>query len=300
MFAVTILGNNSAVPAFDRHPTSQVVTLDGNNYLVDCGEGTQIQLINYKIRRSKISHIFISHLHGDHYFGLIGLINSLSLLSHQQELHVFGPSVLKEIIELQLKVADTQLCYPLHIYSITEPATLLDNEKLTVSCFRTHHRIECYGFVFKQKKQPRKLNPEKAKEYDVPSSFYDRLKNGEDYTRKDGELVKNEWVTTEATPGKTYAFCADTKYDERIIPHIQGADMIYHETTYLDNLRERAEARFHSTTKQAALIAKKAGVKKLLIGHFSSKYDTLEEFEQEAREVFSNTELALEGVAYTV
>jgi ribonuclease Z len=300
MFAVTILGNNSAVPAFDRHPTSQVVTLDGNNYLVDCGEGTQIQLINYKIRRSKISHIFISHLHGDHYFGLIGLINSFSLLSRLQELHIFAPPPLKEIIDLQLKVADTRLTYDLHIHAITGPATLLETEKLTVKCFRTNHRIECYGFSFSEKKLPRKLNPDKAKEYEIPASFYERLTNGEDYTRKDGTVIKNELVTYTAKPGKKYAFCADTKYDESLIPHIQGSDMIYHETTYLDNLWERAEARFHSTTKQAAALAKKAGVKKLLIGHFSSKYDTLEEFEQEAREVFENTELALEGVCYEV
>jgi ribonuclease Z len=300
MFAVTILGNNSAVPAFDRHPTSQVVTLDGNNYLVDCGEGTQIQLINYKIRRSKISHIFISHLHGDHYFGLIGLISSFSLLSRLQELHIFAPSPLKEIIDLQLKVADTRLTYDLHIHAITGPATLLETEKLTVKCFRTNHRIECYGFSFSEKKLPRKLNPDKAKEYEIPASFYERLTNGEDYIRKDGTVIKNELVTDTAKPGKKYAFCADTKYDESLIPHIQGSDMIYHETTYLDNLWERAEARFHSTTKQAAALAKKAGVKKLLIGHFSSKYDTLEEFEQEAREVFENTELALEGVCYEV
>lgn len=300
MLAVTILGNNSAVPAFNRHPTSQVVTQDGTNYLVDCGEGTQIQLINYKIRRSKISHIFISHLHGDHYFGLVGLINTLSLLSHQQPLHVFGPSPLREIIEMQLRVADTKICYPLHIYHINEAATLLDNDKLTVKCFRTNHRIECYGFSFQQKKKPRKLLPEKAKEYEIPSSFYDRLCKGEDYIKKDGSIIKNDLVTEPADPGAKYAFCADTKYDESILPHIQGFDMIYHETTYLDNLRERAELRFHSTTKQAAEMAQKAGVKKLLIGHFSSKYDTLEEFERESREVFENTELALEGVCYKV
>ena len=257
-------------------------------------------MINYKIRRSKISHIFISHLHGDHYFGLIGLINSFGLLSHQQELNVFGPSPLKEIIELQLKVADTKLPYQLNLHTITKPATLLDTEKLSVKCFRTNHRIECYGFLFAEKKPPRKLNPDKAKEYEIPQTFYDRLKAGEDYTQKDGTVIKNELVTEAAEPGKRYAFCADTKYDESLIPHIQGADMIYHETTYLDNLRERAENRFHSTTKQAAALAKKAGVKKLLIGHFSSKYDTLEEFEQEAREVFPNTDLALEGVAYNV
>lgn len=300
MFAVTILGNNSAVPAFDRHPTSQVVTLDGANYLVDCGEGTQIQLIRYKIRRSRISHIFISHLHGDHYFGLVGLISTLSLLGHQQVLHVFGPSPLREIIEMQLKVADTQLCFPLHIHHITGPSVLLDNEKLTVKCFPVNHRVECYGFAFQEKKQLRKLLPEKAREYEIPSVFYDRLTKGEDYLRKDGLLVKNELVTLPGEPGRSYAFCADTRYDESLIPHVAGFDMIYHETTYLDNFRDRAELRFHSTTRQAATLAQKAGVKKLLIGHFSSKYDTLEEFETEAREVFPDTEIAREGVCYEI
>jgi len=201
---------------------------------------------------------------------------------------------------MQLKVADTQLCFPLHIHHITEAATLLDNEKLTVKCFRTNHRVECYGFSFTQKKLPRKLLPEKAKEHEIPAVFYERLCKGEDYTKKDGELVKNEWVTEAAEAGKRYAFCADTKYDEAILPHIKGFDTIYNETTYLDNLCDRAELRFHSTTKQAATIAIKAGVKKLLIGHFSSKYDTLEEFEAEAKEVFPEAELALEGVCYEV
>ena len=300
MLAVTILGNNSAVPAFDRHPTSQVITLDGENFLVDCGEGTQIQMINYKIRRSRISNIFISHLHGDHYFGLVGLINSFSLLSHQQELHVFGPSPLQEIIEMQLRVADTKLCFPLHFHTISGAATLVDNEKVEIKCFPTNHRIECYGFSFREKREPRKLIIESAKENNIPLSFYERLKAGEDFITTSGQVIRNEWVTTEAPRGKFYAFCADTKYFEPMIEHIKDADMIYHETTYLDNLRERAENRFHSTSKQAALIAQKANVKKLLIGHFSSKYDTLEEFEMEAREVFPNTELALEGVAYKV
>jgi ribonuclease Z len=300
MLSVTILGNNSAVPAFDRHPTSQVVTLDGNNYLVDCGEGTQIQMIRYKIRRSKISHIFISHLHGDHYFGLVGLINTFGLLSHQQDLHVFGPSPLQEIIELQLKVAETNLPYKLHFHTISKEAVLVDNDRIKISCFRTNHRIECYGFVFEEKKKPRKLNPEKAIEYEIPSSFYERLRNGENYTHKDGRVIENEWVTTAAPKADKYSFCGDTKYDESIIPHIKGSDMIYHETTYLDNLRERAVERFHSTTKQAATIAKKAEVKKLLIGHFSSKYPDLNEFEIEAREVFENTDRALEGVTYQV
>ena len=202
MLAVTILGNNSAVPAFDRHPTSQVVVMEGEKFLVDCGEGTQIQLINYKIRRNKISHIFISHLHGDHYFGLVGLINTFNLLNHQQELNVYGPSPLQEIIELQLKVADTSISYPLHFHTITKEAILVDNDKVCVKCFRTNHRIECYGFSFTEKKLPRKLDPDKAKASGIPFTFFNELKKGLDFIKEDGSVVKNEWVTTEATKGK--------------------------------------------------------------------------------------------------
>ncbi len=300
MLAVTILGNNSAVPAFNRHPTSQVVTIDGNSFLVDCGEGTQNQMMEYKIRRSKISHIFISHLHGDHYFGLIGLLNSFGLLNRQQDLHLFGPAPLQEILDIQLKVADTVLPFKFCFHPILKEGILVDEEKFSIGCFPTDHHIECYGFTFMEKKRARRLLPEKVREWEIPSHFYERLTQGEDYIRKDGSIIKNEWVTEEGAKGKVYAFCADTKYDERIIPHIKSADLVYHETTYLNNLTERATARYHSTTGQAALIAKKAAVKKLLIGHFSSKYDSLDEFENEASAVFENTELALEGVTYRV
>jgi ribonuclease Z len=300
MLSVTILGNNSAVPAFDRHPTSQVVTLDGNNYLVDCGEGTQIQMIRYKIRRGKISHIFISHLHGDHYFGLVGLITSFGLLNHQQDLHVFGPSPLQEIIELQLRVAKTVLPFNLYFHTISKEGLLVEDSKIEVSCFKTNHRIECYGFAFREKKKPRKIDLEKVQAAGIPLSFYKKLEEGVDYTTKEDVLIKNETVTTAAPKGKSYVFCADTKYDEALLDHIQDADMIYHETTYLDHLKERAIERFHSTSSQAALIAKKGKVKKLLIGHFSSKYHDLTEFETEARSVFQNTEVAMEGVTYQV
>ena len=300
MLAVTILGNNSAVPAFDRHPTSQVVTIDGMQFLVDCGEGTQIQMINYKIRRGKISHIFISHLHGDHYFGLIGLINSFGLLGHLQELHVFGPAPLQEIIEIQLRVAETRLCYPIHFHTISGEAVLVDNDHVQVSCFPTQHRIECYGFLFRQKKKPRRLMLDAVRQNNIPVHFYEQLKMGEDFVTSDGEVIRNEWLTAAAPKGKSYAYCADTRYNESMIPFITGADLIYHETTYLDNLRDRAFERFHSTTVQAAMIAEKAGAKKLLVGHFSSKYDTLEEFENETRAIFPNTDIAKEGVTYRV
>lgn len=298
MLSVTILGNNSAVPAFNRHPTSQVVSHDGNNYLVDCGEGTQIQMIRYKIRRGKISHIFISHLHGDHYFGLVGLINTFSLLNHKQELHVYGPAPLQQIIEMQLKVADNKLSYPLHFHTLTEPAVLVDDDKIKISCFRTDHRIECYGFLFEEKIMKRKLLIEKIRKLEIPVSFYSSLQAGLDYITPRGKVIYNDSVTASPGKGKKYAFCADTRYDERLLPILYDADLIYHEATYLDNMREKAQERYHSTSKQAAEIARKAMVKKLLIGHFSSKYATLEQFLQEAKEVFPNTELATEGVTY--
>ncbi len=300
MLSVTILGNNSAVPAFNRHPTSQVVTQDGVNYLVDCGEGTQIQMIKYKIRRGKIAHIFISHLHGDHYFGLVGLINTFNLLSHKQELHVYGPAPLQQIIEMQLQVADTAMCYPLHFHTLTGNGVLLDNDKIKVSCFRTDHRIECYGFLFEEKEGKRKLLIDKVKKLRIPVSFYSSLQEGRDYITPRGEVIKNDSVTTAPERGKKYAYCADTRYDESIIQHIYGCDMIYHETTYLDNMQEKAFDRFHSTTRQAAEIARRAMVNKLLIGHFSSKYSTLDPFLAEARQVFPQPDLALEGNTYEV
>lgn len=300
MFAVTILGNNSAVPAFGRHPTSQALTMAGHIFLIDCGEGTQIQLLKYKMRRSKISHIFISHLHGDHYFGLIGLINSLALLGRQQELTIVAPKPLQEIIELQLRVAHTTLCFPLSFITVSENAKLFTVEGVEVSCFKTDHRIECYGYVFKEVEKLRKLNIDAAKAAEVPVSFYHKLKKGADYVTPNGSIVKNELLTYPSENAKMYAYCADTRYDENIIPYIKNANLIYHETTYLDAFAEIAKARFHSTTKQAGKLAKLAGVKKLLIGHFSSRYDSIEDFETETREVFPNTDLALEGVSYLI
>lgn len=300
MLSVTILGNNSAVPAFNRHPTSQVVTQDGNSFLVDCGEGTQIQMIKYKVHRGKISHIFISHLHGDHYYGLIGLLNTFGLLSHKQELHVYGPEPLQQIIEMQLNVTENVLPFPIHFHTLTDNATLVDNDKIRIKCFRTNHRILCFGFSFEEKVMKRKLLIDRVRKYDIPVTFYSSLQNGLDYITPKGDVILNDTVTTAPERGRKYAFCADTKYDESIIEHIQGADMIYHETTYLDNMRDKAAERFHCTTCQAATIALKANVHKLLIGHFSSKYSTLDQFLIEAKSVFDNTELALEGNTYEV
>ncbi len=300
MLAVTILGNNSAIPAFDRHPTAQVITLDDHLFLVDCGEGTQSQMNKYKIRRSRINHIFISHLHGDHYFGLIGLLTSMGLLGRHQDLHLFGPAALKDILDLQLRVADTQLPFNLIFHPLTEEGVLVKDSRFQIECFLVFHRIECWGFIFRQVRPPRRVNPEKSRIAGVPSSFFDRLKWGEDYENKEGVLIPNESVTDPGPLPKSYAYSADTIFHPDLAAKVKGLDMLYHETTYLKDLEERAAKRFHCTTVQAATIAKMAGVKQLLIGHFSSKYDKLDEFESQAREVFSNSYLALEGVSYLV
>ena len=300
MLALTILGNNSAIPAFDRNPTAQVLQTPEESFLIDCGEGTQMQLSKYKIKRSKINHIFISHLHGDHYFGLIGLLTSMSLLNRSQELHLHAPPQLEQLITLQLNFAATHLSYPLHFHALKDEVIIAETNKMTVACFRVQHRIDCWGFLFRQKKNPRKLDAERAKIYEIPAAFYEKLQQGEDYVTKKGTIVPNEEVTTTAPKPKSYAYCADTIYDESLAEKVKEVDLLYHETTYLKDLQERAAARFHSTTVQAGAIAKIAGVKRLLIGHFSSKYESLDEFLKETTTVFENTELAIEGCCYII
>jgi ribonuclease Z len=300
MFGVTILGNNSALPAYDRHPTAQVVTLDQFQFLVDCGEGTQMQLARYKIRRSRINHIFISHLHGDHYFGLPGLITSMGLLGRDTDLHIFAPLQLKAIIDAMLLAADTQLSYNLYFHALDKEGILVDDPKFTVETFKVYHRIECWGFIFREKKKPRKIIKEAIADHNLPSGHFERLKMGEDVTTVSGEVLLNSMVTTANTPAASYAYCADTLFHTNVADKAKGVTMMYHETTYLKGLEERAFARFHSTTAQAAEIAVKANVQTLLIGHFSSKYELLDAFLEETREIFPATSLAIEGVTYRI
>ena len=300
MFGVTILGNNSALPAYDRHPTAQIVTLNDQLFLIDCGEGTQMQLSRYRVRRSKISHIFISHLHGDHYFGLPGLLTSFSLMNREQDLHLHAPAPLKQILDLQFAIADTRFSYKIHFHPLTENGLTVDDEKFSVETFKMYHRIECWGFVIREKKKPRKIDPERIAGKDIPSYFYERLKSGEDYTTKTGEVISNESVTIANIAPKSYAFCGDTIYNETICSKLNNISLLYHEATFLKDQEERAASRFHTTTVQAARIAQIAKAKNLLIGHFSSKYETLDAFLTETSEVFPDTQLALEGVTYIV
>ena len=300
MLALTILGNNSAIPAFGRNPTAQILQTQEDFFLIDCGEGTQLQMSKLKIRRSKISHIFISHMHGDHYFGLIGLLTSMSLLSRTQDLHLHAPPLLKEIIDLQLSAANTTLNYKVHFHPLDEEGIIANTNKISVECFKVKHRIECWGFLFREIKKPRSINPDRVRSYEVPAAFYEQLQKGADYVTKKGTIIPNEELTTAATRPRSYAYCADTIYDVSLAEKIKEVDLMYHEATYLKDQHVRAAERFHSTTIQAAAIAKKAGVKKLLIGHFSSKYELLDEFLSEAKEVFEQTELALEGLCFKI
>jgi len=300
LLSVTILGNNSAVPAHNRHPTAQVLQTLDHTFLIDCGEGTQMQMGVYKIRRSKINHIFISHLHGDHYFGLIGLLTSFGLNHRTNDLHIYSPEALKEIIDLQLNISNVNLPYTLHFHNLENEEIIFEDKKIIVECFKVLHRIECWGFLFREKKNLRKIDPEKIKKYNIPSSFYESLHEGKDFIADDNEVIKNELLTTEVTPPKSYAYCADTSYFEPIVEKIKRVDLLYHESTYLHDLEEKAASRFHSTAKQAAMIAKKAGVKRLLLGHFSSMYENLDAFKMEACKVFENTDLAEEGICYFV
>jgi ribonuclease Z len=300
MQALTILGNNSAIPAFGRSPTAQVLQLQEESFLIDCGEGTQMQMARYKIRRSKITNIFISHLHGDHYFGLIGLVTSMSLMGRTQALHIYGPAPLEEIIYVQLRAAGTQICYPLYFHAITGAGEIMVGNKVKVLAFPVQHRIACWGFLFRQIKNPRKIDAERIRSYEIPASFYDKLQKGEDYITQKGTLIPNAEVTVAASPAKSYAYCADTLYDESLVNIVKGVDLLYHETTYLKGNEAKAAERYHSTTEQAATIAQKAEVKKLLIGHFSAKYELLDDFLTESSAVFANTALALEGSCFPI
>ncbi len=300
-FEVTILGNNSAIPAHGRHPTSQVVQIHEHFFLVDCGEGTQMQLAKYKIRKNKFDHIFISHLHGDHYFGLIGLITSYHLMHRERPLHVHGPKGLLDIINLQLAVSNTTLYYELIFHEVKSELVnvLLETDEYSISSFPVKHRIPTHGFLFKEKIGLRKINPDKISELNFPFQIIAELKKGND-CEWEGKLLKsNEWTLPPVAP-HSYAFCADTVYHEELKQYIAGCDVIYHEATFMEESSERAIITFHSTARQAAAMGKAIGVKKLLIGHFSAKYDNLLPLLAEAKEIFSETELAIEGQVFSI
>ncbi len=302
VFKVTILGSNSAIPTIRRNPTAQVVNHNERLFLVDCAEGTQIQLRRYRIRMQRIHHIFISHLHGDHFFGLIGLISSMHLLGRKKDLHIYGPPPLKDILDLQLSASMTELGYTMNFHAIDpdEHQLIYEDEKLTISTIPLNHRIPTCGFLFSEKQGRKRLKKDVLKALEVPVDQFLAIKDGADYTDPSGKVHSNSELTHEPSVPRAYAYCSDTGYYEPVIPLVEGADLLYHEATFMNDKADAAAEKFHSTAAQAATIAKKAGVKKLIIGHYSTRYDSLDEILAEAREVFPDTEAAVDGKAFDV
>ncbi|MDQ1138939.1 ribonuclease Z [Pedobacter agri] len=294
-FEVTILGSSSATPVFNRNPSAQLLNCNEKFYLIDCGEGTQQQLTKYNLKAARIDYIFISHLHGDHYFGLIGLLSSLHLNGRVKPMQIFGPKPLLEILEIQFKYSDTTLRYPLEFFPVEadESRQIFENQDLIVKTVVLNHRIPTTGFIFQQKNRQRKLIKEKTD--NIPMVYYTALKKGMDVELPTGEILKSEDYTTPADPPRSYAYCSDTKFDERYFETIKGCDTLYHEATFMHDLLDRANETHHTTALQAGEIAKINGIKKLLIGHFSSRYKTLQMLLEEAQSAFDNTDLAVEG-----
>ncbi len=294
-FEVTILGSSSATPVFNRNPSAQLLNCNEKYYLIDCGEGTQQQLTKYNLKAARIDYIFISHLHGDHYFGLIGLLSSLHLNGRVKPMQIFGPKPLLEILEIQFKYSDTVLRYPIEFFPIEadESRQIFENSDLTVKTIVLNHRIPTTGFIFQQKKRQRKLIKDKTDE--VPMAYYTALKKGIDVELPNGDILRSEDYTTEADAPRCYAYCSDTLFDESYFAAIKDCDTLYHEATFMHDLLDRAKETHHTTALQAGEVAKINGVKKLLIGHFSSRYKTLQMLLEEAQSVFENTELAVEG-----
>ena len=301
-FEVTILGSSSATPTLNRNPTAQLLNYSDQLYLIDCGEGTQMRLNHLGIKKAKINHIFISHLHGDHYLGLIGLLSSLHLAGRQMPMHLFGPAPLKEIIDIQLKHSKTRLQYEL-IFKATDPKNpllLYENENLLVKSFPLRHKIDTTGFIFKEKPRPRKIDGHMVDEMKVPLDYRPLLKKGLDYIDKHGNTIPNKELTIDPEKSRSYAFCSDTSYYEPVIENVMGCDLLYHEATFMEDMRERAKLTRHSTAKDAASIAKQAQVEQLLIGHFSARYKDFNPLLNEAKEVFPNTLVAEEGQSFPI
>jgi ribonuclease Z len=298
---LTILGCYAATPRTFTNPTSQVLEIGGRLFLIDCGEGTQVQLRKNKIKFSKINDIFISHLHGDHVFGLVGLVSTFMLLSRTEPLRIHGPKGIKEIITLQLRLSKSWTTYELHFHELESdlPQTLYEDEKIIVRTIPLKHRIYTNGFLFREKKGVRKLNLEAVQQYGIDTCYYRNVVLGKDITLDDGTVIDNDLLTFEPIPPKSYAFCSDTVYDETIVPYINNVDVLYHESTFLDSEQVLATKTMHSTAREAASIAKRAGVKHLVLGHYSTRYENLELFRQEAETVFPNVLLGDDGVTFS-
>lgn len=294
---LTILGCYAATPRTLSNPTSQVLEIKNRVFLIDCAEGTQVQLRKSKVKFSKINHIFISHLHGDHFYGLVGLISTFMLLNRESDLHVYGPKGIKEIILLQLRASGSFTGYNLYFHELEskQSETIFEDDRVVVKTIPLSHRIYTNGFLFQEKNIERKLNIERVEHYQIDKLYFNKIKYGGDIKLENGTVIPNAELTFDPIPSQSYAYCSDTQYDESIIPIIENADYLYHESTFLESEAHLAEKTMHSTAIQAATIAKTANVKNLILGHFSTRYGNLSLFQKEAQTVFENTLLADDG-----
>ena len=294
---LTLLGCYAATPRSFTNPTSQVLEIKNRLFLIDCGEGTQVQLRKNKIRFSKINHIFISHLHGDHFFGLVGLVSTFLLLNRTSDLHIYGPKGIAEIIKLQLRLSNSWPNYGLFFHELESDKSeiIFEDTKVVVKTIPLKHRVYTNGFLFQEKAGERKLNLIAVQNYEIEKCYYQNIKNGKDITLEDGRVVENEKLTFDPIPPKSYAFCSDTAYDESIIPIINGVDVLYHESTFLQSEELLAKKTMHCTAKQAATIALKANVGQLILGHYSTRYENISLFKEEATTLFPEVLLGDDG-----
>jgi ribonuclease Z len=301
-FEVTILGSGAAVPTFRRNPTAQYIVCNDRHILIDCGEGTQMQFRKYSIRFQRISHILISHLHGDHFFGLVGLLSTMHLMGRDKGITIYGPEQLEGIVRSQLEIAGARLDFDLKFITLNgkESKLIFEDNLIEIHTFPLKHRIPTNGFLIREKTKERRLIAEAIKGSGLLIEHLPKLKRGEHVVDEKGNEFDFEEFTLPPHPSYSYAFCSDTRYDESIVPNIKNVNVLYHEATFIDKDEDRAKATFHSTAKQAATIAAKAGVGRLLLGHLSARYETTDAHLEEAKTLFEKTYVVEDGDVYRI
>ncbi|MBL7796397.1 MAG: ribonuclease Z [Saprospiraceae bacterium] len=299
---IKILGNGAGGPFHGRNYTAQVLQAENHFFLIDCGEGTQQQLFRHKVPYDRFQQIFITHLHGDHVFGLIGLLTSYCLKKRSKKLQLFSPAGLQELVEHTARLCGILFPYPLEFIEVdpTVSRQVFENKHVEVWTIPLHHRTACTGWLFREKPRLRNIRKEKIEEFSIPIALIPGIKAGAGLSLPDGRIIPNETLTVQPAAPRSYAFCSDTAPSEAVIRTVSDADLLYHEATFTETHREEASISFHSTARQAAEVARAAGVKKLLIGHFSGRYTDAEEHLAEARDVFVDTYIAEEGAWFEV
>ncbi len=302
VFKLTVLGSSAAVPTIERGLSAYVLSVGQHLFLIDCGEGTQVQMMKYKIKRISINHIFISHLHGDHYYGLVGLITSYALLGRTTPLTVYAPEGLEEILAVNFKHSEFTCPFSLSfvVLDTTSQSKIFETENLEIWSFPLEHRIATCGFLFKEKPFKRRLLKEKIAQFEIPHALLRGIKNGDDFELPDRTVIANVELTKDPPPPRSFAYCSDTRFSETVISAVEGVNLLFHEATFLEEMRAHAEFAFHSTAIDAATVALRAGVDRLIIGHFSSRYYDDTPLVDEAKTLFPNTSAAYDGAIFDI